>query len=95
MNVQSVTLLALLAIGPAAASAQTPSNPFLGSAPPPGPPSPQPVALSLKDVVTRGLQYNLGLLLQESSSTRRGERAGTRSRTSCRISPARSASSAR
>ena len=75
MNVQSVTLLALLAIGPAAASAQAPSNPFLGSAPPPGPPSPQPVALSLKDVVTRGLQYNLGLLLQESSSTQaRGAR---------------------
>lgn len=75
MNVRSVTLLALLAIGPAAASAQTPSNPFLGSAPPPGPPSPQPVALSLRDVVTRGLQYNLGLLLQESSSTQaRGAR---------------------
>ena len=75
MNVRSVTLLALLAIGPAAASAQTPSNPFLGSAPPPGPPSPQPVALSLKDAVTRGLQYNLGLLLQESSSTQaRGAR---------------------
>ena len=51
MNVRSVALLALLAIGPAAASAQTPSNPFLGSAPPPGPPSPQPVPLSLKDAV--------------------------------------------
>ena len=75
MNVRSVILLALLAIGPAAASAQTPSNPFLGSAPPPGPPSPQPVALSLKDAVTRGLQYNLGLLLQESSATQaRGAR---------------------
>jgi outer membrane protein TolC len=75
MKVRSVILLALLAGGPAAASAQTPSNPFLGSAPPPGPPSPQPLSLSLKDAVTRGLQYNLGLLLQESSVTQaRGAR---------------------
>ena len=51
------------------AGAQTPPSPFLGSAPPPGPPSPQPVALSLKDAVTRALQYNLGLLLQEANVT--------------------------
>jgi outer membrane protein TolC len=75
MNVRSLTLLALLALGPVAASAQTPSNPFLGSAPPQGPPSPQPLELSLKDAVTRALQYNLGLLLQESSVTQaRGAR---------------------
>jgi outer membrane protein TolC len=74
MKVRCIMLFALLA-GPAAASAQTPSSPFLGSAPPPGPPSPQPLALSLKDAVTRGLQYNLGLLLQESSVTQaRGAR---------------------
>jgi len=69
MKVRSFILLALLAVGPATASAQTPSNPFYGSAPPQGPPSPQPLSLSLKDAVTRGLQYNLGLLLQESSAT--------------------------
>jgi outer membrane protein TolC len=69
MKVRSFILLALLAGGATAASAQTPSNPFLGSAPPQGPPSPQPISLTLKDAVTRGLQYNLGLLLQESSVT--------------------------
>jgi outer membrane protein TolC len=69
MNVRSLTLLGLLALVPAAAGAQTPSSPFLGSAPPQGPPSPQPLALSLKDAVSRGLQYNLGLLLQEASAT--------------------------
>jgi outer membrane protein TolC len=75
MNVRSVILLAVLAVGPVAAGAQTPSSPFYGSVPPPGPPSPQPLALSLKDTVTRGLQYNLGLLLQESSVTQaRGAR---------------------
>jgi len=69
MNVRSLTLLGLLAFSPAAASAQTPANPFLGSAPPQGPASPQPLALSLKDAVARGLKYNLGLLMQESSVT--------------------------
>jgi outer membrane protein TolC len=75
MTVRSFILAALLAAGPATASAQMPSNPFLGSAPPPGPASPQPLALSLKDALTRALQYNLGLLLQESSVTQaRGAR---------------------
>jgi outer membrane protein TolC len=75
MKVRSFILAALLAAGPATASAQMPSNPFLGSAPPPGPASPQPLALSLKDALTRALQYNLGLLLQESSVTQaRGAR---------------------
>ena len=78
MNVRSVIVLALLTVGPVAASAQTPSSPFYGSAPPTGPPSPQPLALSLKDAVTRGLHYNLGLLLQESSVT---EARGARWRT--------------
>jgi outer membrane protein TolC len=78
MNVRSLILLGFLAFGPAPASAQTPANPFLGSAPPQGPASPQPLSLSLKDAVIRGLQYNLGLLLQEASVT---EARGARWRT--------------
>ena len=69
MNVRSFLLFGFLALGATAAVAQTPSSPFLGSAPPQGPPSPQPLPLSIKEAVTRGLQYNLGLLLQESDAT--------------------------
>jgi outer membrane protein TolC len=70
MRLRSLTLLAaLLVAGPAVVAAQTPSSPFLGSAAPPGPPSPQPMSISMKDAITRGLQYNLGLLLQEASVT--------------------------
>lgn len=43
------------------------SGPFFGSVPQ-GTPSAGPVALSLKETVTRGLQYNLGLLLQEEAA---------------------------
>ena len=75
MNARTLVLIGLLAVVPVAAAAQTPPSPFLGSAPPAGPPSPQPVALSLKDAVTRALQYNLGLLLQEANVTQaRGAR---------------------
>jgi outer membrane protein TolC len=45
---------------------QPSSNPFLGSAPAAAPAG-APVPLSLKDAVTRALQYNLGLLLQEEA----------------------------
>jgi outer membrane protein TolC len=63
------------ALVPGAAAAQAPTSPFLGSAPPQQTASPEPVPLSLKDAVARGLQYNLGLLLQEASVTQaRGER---------------------
>jgi outer membrane protein TolC len=69
-------LLGLVAaLVPGAAAAQAPTSPFLGSAPPQQTASPEPVPLSLKDAVARGLQYNLGLLLQEASVTQaRGER---------------------
>jgi outer membrane protein TolC len=63
------------ALVPGAAAAQAPTSPFMGSAPPQQTASPEPVPLSLKDAVARGLQYNLGLLLQEASVTQaRGER---------------------
>jgi outer membrane protein TolC len=42
------------------------TSPFLGSAPQ-GTASAEPLRLSVKDAVTRGLQFNLGLLLQEES----------------------------
>ncbi|MEO7273664.1 MAG: TolC family protein [Vicinamibacterales bacterium] len=75
MNARTLLLIGLLVAVPVTAGAQTPPSPFLGSAPPAGPPSPQPVRLSLKDAVTRALQYNLGLLLQEASVTQaRGAR---------------------
>ncbi len=67
MNARTLLLCGLLAAIPVVAGAQAPPSPFLGSAPPAGPPSPQPVALSVKDAVTRALQYNLGLLLQEAN----------------------------
>ena len=44
------------------------SSPFLGSVPPKGEVTSQPVPLSLKDAVERALQHNLGLLLQEQTS---------------------------
>jgi outer membrane protein TolC len=69
-------LLGLVAaLVPGAAAAQAPTSPFMGSAPPQQTASPEPVPLSLKDAVARGLQYNLGLLLQEASVTQAsGER---------------------
>lgn len=76
MNVRRMILLGLVAaLVPGAAAAQAPTSPFMGSAPPQQTASPEPVPLSLKDAVARGLQYNLGLLLQEASVTQaRGER---------------------
>ena len=71
MNARSIAAVALaLTIAPAVrAGAQAPdrANPFHGSVPQ-GEASAQPVALSLKETVSRGLQYNLGLLLQEEAS---------------------------
>jgi outer membrane protein TolC len=71
MNARSIATVALvLAVAPAVrAGAQSPerANPFHGSVPQ-GEASAQPVALSLKEAVSRGLQYNLGLLLQEEAS---------------------------
>lgn len=67
-------LLAVLA-GASSAHAQTaesqggrlaPPSPFMGSVPQ-GTATADAVPLSLKDAVTRALQYNLGLLLQEES----------------------------
>ena len=77
MNLHRSALLAtLLAFLPAVLHAQAPpTNPFFGSAPPQATPSPQVLPLSLKEAVTRALQYNLGLLLQESNATQaRGAR---------------------
>ena len=48
--------------------AQAPTTPFLGSVPK-GTPTPDTLALSVKDAVQRGLEANLGLLLQEESET--------------------------
>lgn len=71
MKVRSIAAIAIvLTIAPAVrAGAQSPerTNPFYGSVPQ-GEALPQPVALSLKETVTRGLQYNLGLLLQEEAT---------------------------
>jgi outer membrane protein TolC len=74
MNVRRVGgigLLILSAAASAAAQAAGPSigqgSPFLGSAPQ-GTPTAEPVSLSLKDAVSRGLQFNLGLLLQEENA---------------------------
>jgi outer membrane protein TolC len=49
-----------------AGSASSRTNPFLGSTPQ-GAPTAEPLKLSLKETVTRALQYNLGLLLQEQA----------------------------
>ncbi len=61
----SVVLVALLTL-PVSAAAQTPNNPYMGSAPQ-GTPTAEPLALSLKDAVERALKYNLGLLAQEDT----------------------------
>ena len=58
-------VVACLSVG-VTAGAQTPANPFEGSAPP-ATATAEPIALSLKEAVARGLQYNLGLLLQEEA----------------------------
>ena len=53
----------------AAQSAGPPStSPFLGSVPPKGEITSQPVPLSLKEAVQRALEHNLGLLLQEQTT---------------------------
>lgn len=57
------------------APAPPPSSPFLGSVPPKGDVTSQPLPLTLKDAVERALQHNLGLLLQEQTAeVARGER---------------------
>jgi len=61
----SAALVSLLALT-APAAAQTPNNPFFGSAPQ-GTATAESLPLSLKDAVERALKYNLGLLLQEES----------------------------
>ena len=81
MNARILVLLGLpRSPSPGPRTRRRRSNPFLGSAPPPGPPSPQPIALSVKDAVTRALQYNLGLLLQEANVDRRPRRPLARAR---------------
>jgi outer membrane protein TolC len=67
-------VIAAIALGCASAtahaqeigSASSRTNPFLGSMPQ-GTPTAEPLKLSLKETVTRALQYNLGLLLQEQA----------------------------
>jgi outer membrane protein TolC len=63
--------------GPASAvsaPAIDPSSPFLGGVPT-GEVTPGPLALSLKDAIARGLQHNLGVLLQEQGvESARGSR---------------------
>jgi len=51
---------------PALAQSET-TSPFFGSVPQ-GEATPQPIALSMKDTVTRALQHNLGLLLQQQAA---------------------------
>ena len=72
----AVVLLTLLALPAAAQSGSPMSGPFAGSVPQ-GVATAEPLALSLRDALTRGLQHNLGLLLQEES--RRGS-SGARQR---------------
>ena len=69
-------LLAILAIAPPAQAqmaespggraAAAPTSPFAGSVPQ-GSATAEPIPLSLKDAVSRALQFNLGLLLQEQA----------------------------
>jgi outer membrane protein TolC len=63
-------LIAALAVAFASttARAQTTAqtNPFFGSTPQ-GTPTAEPLKLTLKDTITRALQYNLGLLLQQQA----------------------------
>lgn len=71
MNARSIAAIALaLTIAPAiraGAQSQERTSPFYGSVPQ-GEATAQAVPLSLKETVSRGLQYNLGLLLQEEAS---------------------------
>lgn len=73
MNVKIVAalLVAAGAAAPARAQSLQPqgsgTNPFLGSVPPQGEISSTAIPLSLKDAVSRALQHNLGLLLQEEA----------------------------
>jgi outer membrane protein TolC len=72
MRAQPLVMFALLvsalAAGPASAQGSGPtidrSSPFLGGVPT-GEPSPGALPLSLKEAIDRGLEHNLGVLLQE------------------------------
>ena len=61
-----VALFTLLAVPAAAQPGSATSGPITGSVPQ-GVATAEPLALSLRDALTRGLQFNLGLLLQEES----------------------------
>ncbi len=76
-------LLALLAVPAAAQSGAPMSGPFAGSVPQ-GTATAEPLPLSLRDALTRGLQFNLGLLLQEESQ--RGS-SGARKRALAELLP--------
>ena len=72
MTTRLCIAVALLALVPTAAVAQSgaappASSPFFGSVPA-GLPSADPLPLTLKDAVSRGLEHNLGLLAQEASA---------------------------
>lgn len=77
MTARRVALAALLGLALAtttldaqeAGSGSTSSSPFFGSVPQ-GTPTSEPLPLTLKDTVSRALQYNLGLLIQEESVNR-------------------------
>ena len=70
-----VVLLTLLAVPAAAQSGSQMSGPFSGSVPQ-GVATAEPLPLSLREALTRGLQFNLGLLLQEE--TQRGSASARR-----------------
>ena len=79
MKARCGALVALLALGPVTLDAQQTTSPFTGSVPK-GTASAEPLALSVKDAVTRALEHNLGLMLQEESvRVRRAVRACERS----------------
>jgi len=72
MTMRSLLAVALAAIVPAAAAAQSADagavpSPFGGSVPS-GTLSADPVSLTLEDAVARGLEHNLGLLVQQASA---------------------------
>lgn len=101
MNLKRVLLALLLAAGtagPARAQSLQPqgsgTNPFLGSVAQ-GKATAAAVPLSLRDAVTRALQHNLGLLLQEEAVNAAHGAAGARWPIFCRTSSQRSAASAR
>ncbi|MCC7126663.1 MAG: TolC family protein [Acidobacteria bacterium] len=86
MTVRHWAAALLLSAAASSAFAQTVPGPFLGSVPQ-GTASAEPVALSLRDALDRGLQFNLGLLLQEESSrTAHGARWRTLSELLPRVS---------